>query len=57
MNTRIVIYNNREYPVLKEFLSGNGTYDLKMLMLADSFGEIFVVPELDVTEKWREKTA
>jgi hypothetical protein len=38
------------YEVFSEFLSGNGTYDLRMLMLIGYDGEVFVVPELDVKE-------
>jgi len=57
MSNKTVTYNGNAYNVIKEFLSGNGTYDINMLMLSDSKGEIFIVPEIDVTEYGREKTA
>jgi hypothetical protein len=57
MSSKTVIYNGNIYSVIKEFLSGNGTYDINMLILSDTKGETFIVPEIDVTEYGREKTA
>jgi hypothetical protein len=49
-STRYVRYQGSVYSVINEFLSGNGTYDMRMLMLVDKNKEVFVVPEIDVQE-------
>jgi hypothetical protein len=46
--TRHVSYQGNVYTVINEFLSGNGTYDMRMLMLVGKDKEVFVVPEIDV---------
>jgi hypothetical protein len=48
---KLITYNNQTWHVTNEFLSGNGTYDILMVILRNTLtGEILIVPEMDLED-------